>query len=245
MVKNKQHHRKDRHDWPPQSLGNGFHDLAIAAAPELTAEGFGAMLRQYLRERDASLSLDGRLIGRLYRNTYWCRQQLEALRKIRKVIQSKDWNKREALLRSLPKKLNSFEEKLGKYRNVKFPLRDELVRSVIARIIPFNKSLKHDLLLATRVNANEKTLLSGFLKPTLESQYMLDVYNVLKNRLHSLNVEKRILIVAGCIHAGKILPHRKDEQDLHDLINMRIHRARKAYKEQSAEWRWGLTDNSI
>jgi hypothetical protein len=245
MVKNKQSHGEGKRDWPPQSLGNGLHDLALAAAPELTAEDFGATLRQYLHEQDASLSLDGRLIGRLYRNTYWCRQQLEALREIRKVIQSKDWNKREALLRSLPKKLDSFEAELGKYRNAKLPLRDGLVRSVIARIATFNKSLKHDLLLAARMNANEKTLLSGLLKSTLESQYMLDIYNVLKNRLHSLSVEEHILIVAGCIHAGKILPHRKDDEDLHDLINMRIHRARKTYKRESAEWRWALTDDLI
>lgn len=232
-------------DWRPKYLGDGIHDVALATVPELTKADFHTSLRQYLQERGCSLNLDGRLINRLYRNTYFCRQQLEALKKMRKVIQSKDWKKRETLLRSLPKKINSFELKLGKYRNMELPLRDELIRSVISRITAFNKSLKRDLRLAAKLTANEKKLLSGLLKPKLESQYMLDIDNILANGLRSLDVEERLLIVAGCIHAGKVALHTKDEEDLHGLINMRIRRARNSYKRESVNSKRGLADDSI
>jgi hypothetical protein len=222
-------------DWRPKYLGDGIHDVALATVPDLTKADFHASLRQYLQERGCSLNMNGRLIDRLYRNTYFCRQQLEALKKMRKVVQGKDWRKREALLRSLPKKIDSFESKLGKYRNAELPLRDELVKSVTSRITAFNKSLKRDLSLAARLTANEKKLLSGYLKPKLESQFMLDIDNIVANRLRSLGVEERLLIVAGCIHAGKIILSTKDEEDLHGLINMRIHRARNSYKRESVK----------
>lgn len=243
MVKKMRNSGATKPDWRPKNLGPWMHDLALATVPELTRADFGTALKQYLRERSLTQSLDRGLIDRLYRHTYFCLQQAEAVRRMHEIIQSRDWDRREAVFGFLRKKINSFERGLRKYRDVRLPLTDTLVRSVTTRIVTFNKSVKHDLHFYARLTANEKQVVSGYLKPELESQYMLDIYNILARHFRSLKEEELLLIVAGCIHAGKILPRAKDEHDLHNLIDQRIRRARRAYKRESDKFEWGRTDD--
>jgi hypothetical protein len=230
-------------DWRPKNLGIGIHDMALAIVPDLTRADFGIALKRYLQERSFSQVLDRGLIDRLYWHTYYCRQLVGAVRRMHQVIQSRDWDRREAMFGFLRKKINSFERGLRKYRDVRLPLTDTLVRSVTTRVVTFNKSVKHDLHFWARMTANEKKVVSGYLKPKLESQYMLDIYNILAKRLRSLKEKELLLIVAGCIHAGKVLPRAKDEDDLHNLIDQRIRRARRAYKRESDKFEWGRTDD--
>jgi hypothetical protein len=230
-------------DWRPKELGIGIHDLALATVPELTKAAFGARLKEYLQERGFSQFPDRGLTDKLYRHTCHCRQQIEAVRKMHEIIESRDWHRREAVFGFLWKKINSFERGLGKYRDVKLPLTDMLVRSVTARIVTFNNSIKHDLRLYAKMTANERQLVSGYLKPEVESQYMLDTYNILAKHLRSLKVEELLLIVAGCVYAGKILPHARDEEDLHNRIDSRIRRARAALKRESGKYEWALADD--
>ena len=243
MITKRRHNSGANSDWRPKVLGIGIHDLALATIPELTKADFGARLKRYLQERGFSQFPDRRLTDKLYRNTCYCRQQIEAVRKMHEFIESRDWHRREAVLGFLRKKINSFEQGLSKYRDERLPLTDMLVRSVTARIVTFNNSIKHDLFLYARMNANEKQLVSGYLKPEVESQYMLDIYNILAKQLRSLKVEELLLIVAGCVYVGKILPHAGDEEDLHNRIDSRIRRARAALKRESGKYRWDLADD--
>lgn len=243
MVKKMRRSNAEVKDWRPNDLGISIHDVALAIVPDLTRADFGTSLKEYLKHRSFSVLFDRRLIDSLYQNTYYCRQQVEAVKKMRKVIQSKDWHRREAVFGFLRKKINSFEQGLRKYRDERLPLTDMLVRSVTARIVTFNNSIKHDLRLYARMNANEKQLVSGYLKPEVESQYMLDIYNILAKHRRSLKVEELLLIVAGCVYVGKILPDAGDEEDLHNRIDSRIRRARAALKRESCKYRWDLADD--
>src|ERR1017187_515401 len=187
-------------DWRPKNLGIGIHDMALAIVPDLTRADFGTALKRHLQKRSFSQALDRGLIDRLYWHTYYCRQLVEAVRRMHEVIQSQDWDRREAMFGFLRKKINSFERGLRKYGDVRLPLTDTLVRSVTTRVVTFNKSVKHDLHFWARMTANEKKVVSGYLKPKLESQYMLDIYNILAKCLRSLKEEDLLLIVTCCVH---------------------------------------------
>jgi hypothetical protein len=233
----------ERLDWRPKHLGIGLHEMALASAPKLTRADFGIALKKYLQERGSSLDLERRLIDRLYQHTVHCRQQGVAVKKMHQIIHSRDWERREAVFRYLQKKMDSFVRGLRKYRDVKFPLTDMLVRSVNTRVVNFTKSVKHDLNFYARMTANEKEVVSGYLKPELESQYMLDIFDIVANRHRSLAVAELLMVVAGCVHVGKILPDARDEDDLHNLIDMRIRRARRALLRESAKFEWGSADD--
>jgi hypothetical protein len=118
-----------------------------------------------------------------------------------------------------------------------------LVKNVTTRVENFTRSVKHDLKSYARTTAIEKRTVSGYLKPKVESQYMLDIFNIVANRYPSLKVEERLRVVAGCVYVGKILPPDKDEDDLHNAIDMRILRARRAYKRESDKFEWVISSD--
>jgi hypothetical protein len=230
-------------DWRPKQLGIGLHEMALAIPIKLTRTDFGLDLKKYLRERGFPLVLDRGLVDRLHRHAFYCRQQSVAVKKMQKVTEGKDWQRREAVFGYLNKKMDSFVRGLRKYRDARLPLTDMLVISVNRRFVSFTKTLKQDLKLYARMTANESELVSGYLKPEVESQYMLDIFNIISNRHRSLGVSELLTVVAGCIHAGGILPNAADEADLHAVISGRIRRARQAYKRESDRFEWVHTDD--
>jgi hypothetical protein len=232
-----------RKDWRPRYLGPALYDLAEAAEPDLTREDFGVRLKRYLEDRSFSLSLDREIIDSLYKRTYYYLQLQEALPKMRAYVKSRDWKHRNVVIRSLLRNLLTTELEFKKYRNPKLPLTDMLVRSVISQIKTLTTSLKEELRLAVELIGNAEKLVSGYLKPQLESQFMLEINDHLAQRLPSLNVEERLLIIAGCVTVANILPPEKDKQDLHDLVSMRIHRARQAFRRDSLKYGWEDDDD--
>jgi hypothetical protein len=216
-------------EWRLTYLGTGLHDLALATVPKLRRRDFGTNLKDYLRNWNPSVVLKRELTGRLFRKTYYCRQLLEALPALGEQVKSEDWRSRTKVIRKLLKGLAAAERQFNKYTDRKLPLTDELVRSVTGRIGTLIEDLKEELHLASRLIANEEMVLSGYLKPRVESQFMLDIDNYLARRLPPLSAEKRLSIIAGCAVAAGFFPTGKNEETIEDTIRMRIWRSRQAY----------------
>jgi hypothetical protein len=213
-------------EWRPDYLGDGLYDLIFAAVPQIDRATFDGALRKHLKEWNSSFRPQPDLIEVLYQKARYCLQQLEGIRRMREILQSKDWKRREVVIRKLQRSLRAIELCFNKFRDPKLSQTDALVRFVIARTKAFTQSLRRDIEFSAKLIANDVNVTSGFLKPQVESLFFLETDNYLKRNWHSLDVTQRLLIISGCAKVARILPPNGKQQAMQDLIYSRIHRAR-------------------
>jgi hypothetical protein len=193
-------------EWQPNYLGACLHDLTLAATPKLTRGDFGIRLKKYLDDSGSSFVPDRSLIDTLHGRTYYCLQQLEALRQMTSLVKNKDWKRRDATLRELTRHLGSIEPEFRKNQFNQLPLTRKFTRFALARFRTFTNSFIQELRLAARLTDNERNVVSGYSKPELESQFFLDLDNYLKRYHRSLQAQQRRLIIAGCATVARIVP---------------------------------------
>ena len=238
-MRNRERKLRPKAEWRPKYLGAGLHDLTLAATPKLTRSDFGDGLKKCLHAWGSSFVPDRALIDTLHERTYYCLQQLEALRQMTGLVKSKDWKQRDATLRKLTHHLDAIEPEFGKNQISELPLTRKFTRFALARFRTFTNSFIEELRSAASLIDKERKVVSGYLKPELESQFCLDLDNYLKRYDRSLQVQQRRLIIAGCATVARILPPEAGQQKIGDQINSRIFRARNAVRRESMKWEWG------
>ena len=230
-------------DWRPENLGKGLYDFAIESSPELTRADFGVGLKTYLRERHSSLNIEQGVIDGLYKRTYYCLQLSEALPKFRAQLKSREWQNQKKEIQNLIRLLNETEKAFEDFgRTNALPLTTQSIGSITQRMKSVRKSLTAKRHLIDRLVANDKRLLSGYLKPDLKSQFRLSIYNLLLREMPDLKVEERILVIAGCAYVARLLRASQDKESPHVLIYMRIRRARQRYRTDAVKYGWDRVD---
>jgi hypothetical protein len=101
------------------------------------------------------------------------------------------------------------------------------------------EAIKEDLELSDRLAKNDEGLVSGYLRPELESQFMLELDNHLSRQLSpGVTIQDRRLVIGGCALAAKFFPSEAAKQDIQNRIASRIERVRQADRRDSNRWQW-------
>jgi hypothetical protein len=225
-----------KRQWQPESLSEGFQDLVENATPRLTRDEFEVVVIDYLKEQKFSHELPPMLLANLFKKTLHCLKQLEALQKMRPLVRDADWGEARKILRRLTDKdLPAILSRLKKDRNRNRPLTNVLISSLLSRF----EGISEDLELTARLARNDEEMVAGYLKPELETQFMLELVNHLAKRLpHDVTIHDRRLVVGGCALAAKFFPSNTAPKDIQDRIASRIERARHSDINQSNKWKW-------
>ena len=207
--------------WQPEGLNDGFQDLVENATPRLTRADFDVLVVNYLKEQKFSHELPPTLLASLFKKTLYCLKQLEAFQKMRPVVTGPDWKvARKILHRLTDKELPAVLSRLIKDKNPNLPITDAFVGSVLSRI----EAIKEDLELTARLARNDEEVVSGYLKPELETQFMLELDHLAKRLLPDVTIHERRLIVGGCALAAKIFRSDDAAKDIQNRIVSRIER---------------------
>jgi hypothetical protein len=222
--------------WQSEGLGDGFNGLAERSTPRMARREFELVVTGYLKGQRFPHKLPPTLLASLFSKTFHCLETLEALQKMRPLVRGGDWKVARRILRRLTHKdLPALLSRLRKDRNPSWPLTDAFVSSALLRI----EAVKEDLELTARLARNDEELVSGYLKPELETQFMLELDNHLAKRLPpGTKIQDRRLVVCGCVLAAKFFPSDASPKDLQDRIHSRIERARHSNRSESTKWKW-------
>ena len=222
--------------WDSEVLSDGFQDLVEDATPRLTRADFDVFVVNYLKEQKFSHEVPPTLLASLFKKTLYCLKQLEAFQKMRPVVRGPDWKAaRKILHRLTDKELPAVLSRLRKNKNPNLPITDALVGSVLSRI----EAIKEDLELTARFARNDEELVAGYLKPELDSQFMLELDNYLARELpDNVTINDRRLVVGGCALAAKFFPSDDASEDIQNRIVSRIERARHSNLNHSNKWKW-------
>jgi hypothetical protein len=199
----------------------------------MTRREFELVVTDYLKAQRFPHMLPPTLLASLFNKTFHCLKTLEALQKMRPLVRGGDWKAARKILRRLTHKdLPALLSRLRKDRNPNWPLTDAFVSSALLRI----EAVKEDLELTARLARNDEELVSGYLKPELETQFLLELDNHLAKRLlPGTKIQDRRLVVCGCALAAKFFP---SDADLRDRIDSRIERSRQSNRRESTKWKW-------
>jgi hypothetical protein len=222
--------------WQSERLSDGFQDLADIATPRLTRDEFEVVVLDYLKEQRFSHELPPMLLANLFKKTLHCLKQLEALQKMRPLVRGADWKEARKILRRLTDKdMPAILTRLKKDRKSNQPLTNALIGSLLSRF----EEIHEDLALTVRLARNDEELVAGYLKPELETQFMLELVNHLAKRLpHGVTIHDQRLVVGGCALAAKFFPSDAVPKDIQDRIASRIERARQSNRRESNKWKW-------
>jgi hypothetical protein len=124
---------------------------------------------------------------------------------------------------------------LSLMRGTDLPLSDKLATSVAGR----SKIIKKELQLADRLAANEEKIISGYLKPKVESQCMLILDRYLTRSLPPKTmIKNRRAVLCACVSSAHILSSEGTGGDIYNAVESRIVRARNSMRRDSARWTW-------
>ncbi len=90
-------------------------------------------------------------------------------------------------------------------------------------------------MLSARLQSLDRRIVSDYLRPELQSQFLLEIDDHLSRRMSNLQVRERRIVVEGVAVAADIFPS-KVAKDLQERINMRISRARRSIVKSTAKW---------
>lgn len=227
-----------RAPWLPEGLEEGLQDFIDEAKPQITRRYFETRLASYLKTQNLP-SPSPEIIKKLFQKAFYFLKQRRALGRMRQIVESSSRKKRmraiEKLIHKRPiaKQLQAFETCVKGLDNDKFAFIAGRLRAVRRELVPVRaavRKLDEELRLLSSILKSDRIVVSGWLKPDPESQFMFEINNYLKRMMGHLKVEDRVLIVTGCALAAQLLPASAAEKDLFDVVYSRIRRAAQSYR---------------
>ena len=185
---------------PPHKFYKSLGELEEEAKLSLEPIVFETDLRKYLKEQNFQHDVSPAMVKRLFRKTQSCLKRLDAVEKFRPVVESPDWKRARKILRRLVEKgLQGLLSRLKKDKDPDLPLTSNLVDIVSGRI----EELREEFYWIERFATNDEKLVTAYLRPELESQFMCEIDDYLAHQFPSVGVGKRRLIIEGCVKAGQ------------------------------------------
>lgn len=210
-------------------LGNMPTELVESADPGIRYEEFEKTLQGYLKEQKyPGNQPSAKLVKRLFKMTSFFLRRKKVLPQMRTIVNSRDWRARaKLLLRLSAVELPRMREKIigRRYRS-----RSRAVALWTSRQL---KALSRTLWFAFRVQRMESSAVRGLTTPPLDSQFLWDLRELLRDRMPRTSVADIDIIVAGCAVAAHIFSS-EDANDVVSKIPMRISRANKRFGKQAA-----------
>jgi len=225
-----------RPHWQPAITFPSFRDEIESARPRMTRSTFEAAVKNYLKQQRFRHSLSPALLEDLFKKTSYCQRQIAALTRAKRFIEGAEWRRMQKIFRRLiDKELPRLLTRLEKHLDPEFPATDAFVQSIISRF----QEVMDELRMGYRLARNEKAVISGYFRPELESQFMLELENYLKRRLpRPITIAQRRLVIAACAIAGNFFDADAASDDVIHRIDSRIVRARQSHRRDADKWKW-------
>lgn len=229
-----------RAPWLPEDLEEGLQDFIDRAQPRLTRKEFETRLALYLKTQDVS-SPSPEIIEKLFQKVFYFLKQRRALGRMYEIVESSGRKKhmravaKLILKRPIAKQLQAFETCVKGLDSFPFVAgRVGVVRHELIPLKAAGEKLDRELRLLHRILKNHRTVVSGWLKPEPESQFMLEINNYLTRVMSGIKVEDRVRIVGGCALAAGVSLANAADDNLYEVVYSRIHRSKQSYLRAAA-----------
>jgi hypothetical protein len=200
------------------------------ADPGLKRQDFEKSLRGYLKEQNFPHKLSPRLVGKLFKMTCFFRRKRKVLPEMLRIVRSREWAARARLLLRLSGvEMPRMRRKLIRYAR-RHRSRPKAVALWTSRQL---KTLSQTLWFAFKVQQMEFHAVHSMARPPIDSQFLYDIRDVLRDRMRRTSVADIDIVVAACAVAAHIFSSKDDANDIVSRIPMRISRAEKTFAEQA------------
>jgi hypothetical protein len=228
-----------RTEWVPKYVGPGLFERAADISCVIGREDFRARFKS--EQKGQLFYIPDSVIDGLYKKVRRGLQLLKALPAARVQIASADWQMQKKLIVQLKKELSAMEQTLSSHSiKSNLPLTKALAGSISIGVKSFCLDLRRELELASRLVKHEEDIVSGYLKPTVASQILVELEGYLIRSVPKLNKEERLSVLNACSVAAGMADEKQLISD--EAIGGRLYRARHSYKRDARKGNWHIQE---
>jgi hypothetical protein len=207
-------------------------DLIGQTAPGLQRKDFERELRGYLAEQHFSRTLSNKLVAKLFKMTCFFLRRKKALPRMSEIVNSTDWKKRASLLKRHSSLVAKLIERVLRQSGTSPSDEGGLSRRLRTWTEYQLTTLRDVFSWLYELQRGDALVVRHLSHPPIDSQFLWEVRQYLKEKMGKASVEDIDIVVAGCGVAAHIFSSEEVAQDVVSRIPMRISRTNKTFSKQ-------------